>query len=193
MTRSCIVCLKKDGLKSCGKCKAVFYCSVDCQKNDWPDHKIVCIPIERDATTGLPVKTPKMKDGFRFIEDNLAEITSFYLQTVQREKYPIVVKVTTNDGTTVDSLYYAALSKYENKLEAFAACKKGYIPILHPRKNDRDVFGIYVIPDLFTNLSEIALDGIDFGVVTKKEVMEYKKKAMQTMKDNKKDLNPITQ
>lgn len=29
-------------LKSCGRCKLVYYCSVSCQRADWPDHKTQC-------------------------------------------------------------------------------------------------------------------------------------------------------
>ena len=29
-------------LKRCGKCKNSFYCSSDCQKNDWDRHKFIC-------------------------------------------------------------------------------------------------------------------------------------------------------
>merc|ERR1712020_661044 len=28
--------------KSCGRCKSVTYCSVDCQKEDWKRHKPAC-------------------------------------------------------------------------------------------------------------------------------------------------------
>ena len=40
--RTCIVCDKKTDLKNCGKCKQVHYCSRDCQKNDWREHKKTC-------------------------------------------------------------------------------------------------------------------------------------------------------
>lgn len=29
-------------LKKCGQCKKVLYCSQECQKKDWPAHKLVC-------------------------------------------------------------------------------------------------------------------------------------------------------
>lgn len=32
------------GLKKCGQCKAVSYCSQECQKADWRSHKAVCVP-----------------------------------------------------------------------------------------------------------------------------------------------------
>ena len=40
----CSFCLKgsKDGMKRCGKCKAIYYCSTACQKSDWPKHKLAC-------------------------------------------------------------------------------------------------------------------------------------------------------
>lgn len=38
----CDACHKPDSVKRCGNCKQVFYCSVECQKKSWPDHKITC-------------------------------------------------------------------------------------------------------------------------------------------------------
>ena len=29
-------------LKSCSQCKSIFYCSVDCQRADWKEHKPIC-------------------------------------------------------------------------------------------------------------------------------------------------------
>ncbi|KAM9317363.1 N-lysine methyltransferase SMYD2 [Gastrophryne carolinensis] len=33
---------RREGLSKCGKCKQAFYCNVECQKGDWPMHKLEC-------------------------------------------------------------------------------------------------------------------------------------------------------
>ncbi|XP_023647583.1 N-lysine methyltransferase SMYD2-A isoform X1 [Paramormyrops kingsleyae] len=33
---------RREGLSKCGKCKQAFYCNVDCQRGDWPMHKLEC-------------------------------------------------------------------------------------------------------------------------------------------------------
>ncbi len=38
----CSFCRKPGDLKKCGKCKSSAYCSVECQKEDWTLHKVVC-------------------------------------------------------------------------------------------------------------------------------------------------------
>lgn len=38
----CKSCGKSTGLSRCGRCKKVHYCSPDCQKKDWKDHKGIC-------------------------------------------------------------------------------------------------------------------------------------------------------
>ncbi len=40
--RLCILC-GKDAPKRCIGCKAVYYCSKECQKADWKNHKIGCL------------------------------------------------------------------------------------------------------------------------------------------------------
>lgn len=41
MSNPCKVCGKEDA-KKCGKCHRVFYCSVECQRQDWKSHKKTC-------------------------------------------------------------------------------------------------------------------------------------------------------
>lgn len=43
----CNICYKDENsakLKYCSRCRMVKYCSAECQKKDWRDHKKVCIP-----------------------------------------------------------------------------------------------------------------------------------------------------
>ena len=42
VTRSCTTCSKAKNLRRCKRCKNVSYCSRECQKKDWDDHKKYC-------------------------------------------------------------------------------------------------------------------------------------------------------
>ncbi|KAJ7865633.1 hypothetical protein B0H14DRAFT_406455 [Mycena olivaceomarginata] len=50
----CITCKaikdKKD-LKTCKKCRRVEYCNVECQRANWPSHKLTCNPAKEKGTT----------------------------------------------------------------------------------------------------------------------------------------------
>jgi cytidine deaminase len=41
----------------CGNCRSVYYCSIDCQKAAWSQHKVACVPKRNmdDVMTGLSV------------------------------------------------------------------------------------------------------------------------------------------
>src|SRR5581483_5075417 len=43
----CASCDKTDGLKVCGKCKKIKYCSEECQLLDWQFHKQYCDIVQR--------------------------------------------------------------------------------------------------------------------------------------------------
>ena len=38
----CNTCDRPDAAKMCQRCKVVLYCSLECQKRDWSDHKHIC-------------------------------------------------------------------------------------------------------------------------------------------------------
>ena len=41
-TKCCNVCEEIKNLKMCSKCKKVSYCSEECQRKDWKNHKLIC-------------------------------------------------------------------------------------------------------------------------------------------------------
>ena len=41
-------------LRACGKCHRVAYCSKDCQKDDWRNHKKNCGPADAPNNHGNP-------------------------------------------------------------------------------------------------------------------------------------------
>ncbi len=42
ITQQCAVCCKSQNLLQCGRCKKPKYCSSQCQKYEWPKHKLIC-------------------------------------------------------------------------------------------------------------------------------------------------------
>ncbi|KAJ6632557.1 hypothetical protein B0H10DRAFT_2427203 [Mycena sp. CBHHK59/15] len=52
--KSCNACGKPSpSLKNCSKCRVARYCSVECQKKEWPTHKKACQPFSPSNTVVL--------------------------------------------------------------------------------------------------------------------------------------------
>nr|CCA16839.1 ubiquitinspecific protease putative [Albugo laibachii Nc14] len=46
--KSCIVCRStSEAVKRCGRCRRVYYCTVDCQGSHWKYHRTVCSKLEK--------------------------------------------------------------------------------------------------------------------------------------------------
>jgi len=43
----CANCLESENLKTCTRCRIAKYCSAQCQKEDFPDHKKACKRIKK--------------------------------------------------------------------------------------------------------------------------------------------------
>ena len=42
-TKDCKNCGEKEKeLLKCSRCKKVYYCGADCQRKNWPSHKLIC-------------------------------------------------------------------------------------------------------------------------------------------------------
>ncbi|EIW52467.1 ankyrin [Trametes versicolor FP-101664 SS1] len=52
--KACSMCAKTDvELKFCAKCGSIRYCSKECQKTDWPRHKLDCVGFNAETTVTL--------------------------------------------------------------------------------------------------------------------------------------------
>ena len=60
---SCAICKKSEGqLKSCSLCHSIFYCSVECQKKDWKEHKPKCKSADATILEQANAKTLSSDD-----------------------------------------------------------------------------------------------------------------------------------
>ncbi|KAJ7407021.1 SET and MYND domain containing 2 [Willisornis vidua] len=50
----------KEGLSKCGRCKQAFYCNVECQKEDWPMHKLECASMCAFGQNWNPSETVRL-------------------------------------------------------------------------------------------------------------------------------------
>ena len=45
--RACELCHRRDGVKRCAACLAIYYCGRECQVADRPEHKVPCNLIKK--------------------------------------------------------------------------------------------------------------------------------------------------
>jgi len=76
----CIKCHKNSTTKRCANCKSVYYCSRECQKEDWKSHKRQCLD--------LPLFRKKKKIGTE--KDSMRKIISdqLHLRSLLKEAIP---------------------------------------------------------------------------------------------------------
>ncbi|KAF9553405.1 hypothetical protein CPC08DRAFT_233432 [Agrocybe pediades] len=71
--KQCQHCFKSDTddkqLLACAKCKSSYYCSRDCQKGNWPEHKPLCkiIKESREVLEANPGGGPSLADAYKKI------------------------------------------------------------------------------------------------------------------------------
>ena len=53
--KNCHTCSNPIATKQCGQCNITVYCSLECQKIDWPRHKQTCIDLRNLKFTDFDV------------------------------------------------------------------------------------------------------------------------------------------
>ncbi|KDQ16496.1 hypothetical protein BOTBODRAFT_30831 [Botryobasidium botryosum FD-172 SS1] len=51
----------QSSFRMCSKCRVTPYCSVDCQRADWPSHKKICNALLMNRAFKAPADTPGEK------------------------------------------------------------------------------------------------------------------------------------
>lgn len=75
----CHTCKSTENVKMCTKCKTLYYCSKDHQREDWPNHKGICEVISRTDKM-IPAST-----------QNVMEILEVARGATERQKYFLFV------------------------------------------------------------------------------------------------------
>ena len=68
MRGNCVVCGKSSPLR-CSGCKVTGFCSVECQKKAWKDHKGVCASIARNIGGRLSMKQASGDGKVEYVAD----------------------------------------------------------------------------------------------------------------------------
>ncbi|KAI0270594.1 hypothetical protein BC834DRAFT_1031182 [Gloeopeniophorella convolvens] len=121
----CGVCGKEGKMKSCSACYVVRYCSSECQKSDWKEHKKLCKPFSSsntltfkpcsfDPRLGIPFLVPvqetaRLAIGFRSATSERKQ-RAFNLPSQFPKKKIVKVQVSST-SPTMPSLVYD--SKHE--------------------------------------------------------------------------------
>ena len=53
----------------CSKCRSVFYCEIDCQRADWPTHKLICKKVDEVPKDFRAMAQKMEREGFERFRD----------------------------------------------------------------------------------------------------------------------------
>ncbi|KAI0061245.1 hypothetical protein BV25DRAFT_770300 [Artomyces pyxidatus] len=101
-------------LRKCSRCKAIFYCSKDCQKTHWQKHRQYCSPPTVDAAQNrreaiLDARCDSLQtfcrknEVFRQLAPLLADIADAETGTQSQERHVLLVYADWDSSKTDDS------------------------------------------------------------------------------------------
>lgn len=88
--KKCSICFKTEKILLCSLCKKISYCSKECQKIDWPKHKLCCLGKIQKL-----IKSDNNKESEKNLESNAKELEQkmienpHYIYWISRDKQKI--------------------------------------------------------------------------------------------------------
>eukprot|EP01083_Nonionella_stella_P157575 511704_1 len=101
MPSSCAKCNKTGATAVCGACKCTYYCSRDCQRKDWKQHKKICKMIKEQ---GQQKTNTTKRDEKQSYQDRIDRV----LEVVQPQREACA-------QSQVQDIYGLVEKEYENK------------------------------------------------------------------------------
>ncbi|XP_057221110.1 N-lysine methyltransferase SMYD2 isoform X2 [Malurus melanocephalus] len=138
---------RKEGLSKCGRCKQAFYCNVECQKEDWPMHKLECASMCAFGQNWHPSETVRLTARIlakqkihpeRTQSEKLLAVKEFesHLDKLDNEKRELIQ----NDIAALHHFYSKHLDCPDNAalVVLFAQIFSSYIDLLYPTEDRND-------------------------------------------------------
>ncbi|XP_017667194.1 PREDICTED: N-lysine methyltransferase SMYD2 isoform X2 [Lepidothrix coronata] len=138
---------RKEGLSKCGRCKQAFYCNVECQKEDWPMHKLECASMCTFGQNWSPSETVRLTARIlakqrthpeRTHSEKLLAVKEFesHIDKLDNEKRELIQ----NDIAALHHFYSKHLEYPDNAalVVLFAQIFSSYIDLLYPTEDRND-------------------------------------------------------
>ncbi|XP_051639890.1 N-lysine methyltransferase SMYD2 isoform X2 [Manacus candei] len=138
---------RKEGLSKCGRCKQAFYCNVECQKEDWPMHKLECASMCTFGQNWNPSETVRLTARIlakqkthpeRTHSEKLLAVKEFesHIDKLDNEKRELIQ----NDIAALHHFYSKHLEYPDNAalVVLFAQIFSSYIDLLYPTEDRND-------------------------------------------------------
>ena len=92
----CAICSNSTARFRCSRCDLVAYCSAECQKKDWKEHKLTCLTKEEQKKAALQLELDEQKR----VAD-LREANEALIRASMEGNISVVVKLLTERGASV--------------------------------------------------------------------------------------------